>query len=333
MSRKNISDIKLDVSDNELLKQLFTIKVPGSKFNKRGYWYIALDYVLGEAKDKAVNTYTFASYRYEHTCRAVIGVKEAGEKELVADFDNRSTLSSSKYYIDDESIVVGLDFIGKPNFYCKVNVYDIKDINEDKIKDGIGVEKEVLKEGYKALYSAETDKIKLDKNNNPECDLENFKVKYGAYHIPIESINQIGTYYIEVSAKEVKGSKNIIKWFKIEIIESGVSEISGNDSIEESVINERNSIEANRELTFAEERKIDEINKEIANRLEFERWSWVYTIMSLCGIIILVYSILLLLVYYFDLFNSITEVSLFHKLTFGSMYPVGSADNIEHLRI
>ena len=55
--------------------------------------------------------------------------------------------------------------------------------------------------------------------------------------------------------------------------------------------------------------------------------------MSLCGIIILVYSILLLLVYYFDLFNSITEVSLFHKLTFGSMYPVGSADNIEHLRI
>ena len=64
-----------------------------------------------------------------------------------------------------------------------------------------------------------------------------------------------------------------------------------------------------------------------------ERWSWVYIIMAVCGIVILVYSLLLIVAYYFDLFNSLTEVSFYHKLTFGNMYPVGSVANIEHLKL
>ena len=87
------------------------------------------------------------------------------------------------------------------------------------------------------------------------------------------------------------------------------------------------------DLTFDQERRIDEINKDRDRREDEARWQWVYIILSLSGILVLIYSLLLILFYYIDLFNSVTEVSLLHKLTFGRMYPVGSKDNIEHLRL
>ena len=87
------------------------------------------------------------------------------------------------------------------------------------------------------------------------------------------------------------------------------------------------------ELTFDQERRIDEINKDRDRREDEAKWKWVYVILSLSGILVLIYTLLLVIVYYIDLFNSVTEVSLLHKLTFGRMYPVGSKDNIEHLRL
>ena len=87
------------------------------------------------------------------------------------------------------------------------------------------------------------------------------------------------------------------------------------------------------ELDFEQEKRVDEINKDRDRREDEARWQWVYIILSLSGILILVYTLLLVIVYYIDLFNSVTEVSLLHKLTFGHMYPVGSKDNLEHLRI
>lgn len=87
------------------------------------------------------------------------------------------------------------------------------------------------------------------------------------------------------------------------------------------------------ELDFEQEKRVDEINKDRDRREDEARWQWVYIILSLSGILILIYSILLVIVYYIDLFNSVTEISLLHKLTFGHMYPVGSKDNLEHLRI
>ena len=68
-------------------------------------------------------------------------------------------------------------------------------------------------------------------------------------------------------------------------------------------------------------------------KAENDRWGIVYIVLAFFGMVILAYSLLLIVVYYFDLFNSLTEVSLYHKLTLGNMYPVGSASNIEHLNL
>lgn len=98
-------------------------------------------------------------------------------------------------------------------------------------------------------------------------------------------------------------------------------------------IEEVSRIEANKELSFADERRIDDLNYRINSHRESEIWNTIYIIVQVIGIIFLVYTLLLVVVYYVDLFNSFTEVSLLHKLTFGKMYPVGSKRNIEHLAL
>ena len=98
-------------------------------------------------------------------------------------------------------------------------------------------------------------------------------------------------------------------------------------------IEEVSRVEAYRDLEFADERRIDDLNRRINSHYESEAWNTVYIGVSCCGIFFLVYSVILLLAYYIDLLNSVTEVSILHKLTFGRMYPVGSAENIEHLSL
>ena len=60
-------------------------------------------------------------------------------------------------------------------------------------------------------------------------------------------------------------------------------------------------------------------------------WSGIYTFSGLCGILILIYSLMLLVAFYIDLFNSFTEKSLLQLLTFGKMYSIGSSKNREFL--
>ena len=340
INKGSLKDIKIDAKNNELLKSIYKIKISGSKFNKVGYWYLALDYVLGYTIDTGnTESYVYASYEVGHTRRAVIGVNEAGNETLTAGFTNQSYLSPENYDPEsDDKISVRLKFTGSSEYYeCKVRIFDAKDINKSGIgEDNLAAENKVLKEGYTELFSASTDKIKINTDKHPECSDNKFKVdSLGNYFIDMPEGIEDGTYYIEVAARP-KGDKTYrIKWLKMGIgKKDGYGKVvvgeNGNEAEEESLVSK---IEANRELTFAEERKIDELNKEINNKEELDRWAWVYIIMAVCGIIILVYSILLIVVYYVDLFNSLTEVSIYHKLTFGNMYPVGSAENIEHLRI
>lgn len=345
-SKSAMTDIKQDEDSNKLLANLFKITVPGKYFNERGYWYLALDYVLGDSKNLNTQAYTFASYELGLTKRIVIGVKKEGEKDLTASFTNRSEVNPDLYAEDEDDIIVRIDLTGKPDFSCKIKMFDIADINEDKIKNGVGEEKDIVVKDAKALFSAESNNLKFDKENNIVCDVNNFEVKDGDFRIPISKTNGIGEYYVEISAKEKSASKYVTVWCKFEITEEGREGIGLDDEegsggkkrrnteeYEESTYGERSAIEANRELTFEEERKIDNINKANNDATEYERWSWIFTLLALCGIIVLIYSILLIVVYYVDLFNSVTEVSIYHKLTFGNMYPVGSANNIEHLNI
>ena len=98
-------------------------------------------------------------------------------------------------------------------------------------------------------------------------------------------------------------------------------------------VEEVSRVEANRDLSFADERRVDDLNYRISSHRESETWNLIYIVVNFIGVVFLVYTILLVLVYYIDIFNSLTEVSLLHKLTFGRMYPVGSERNIEHLAL
>ena len=337
IGKSGIGDINVSGVSNDILRKLYTLKVDGKKFNKVGYWYIAVDFVLGDYID-AVNTKTRLLNSWEHgqTRRAVIGVNEAGAEKLQSKFTNRCDVVPSEYDIEEENMSVRFEFTGTDNkFECKVAVYDVKDINISKLTNtNIGTETTILKSNAKALYAVSTKNLVKKSDIVFECKDENFKVSNNnILYVPVKDTLGEGTYYVEIAARPINTTSYIIKWIKVSI---GKMNNTGHlESVEESnsTTSKAERIEANRELTFAEERKIDNLNKEIDNKLEMDRWAWVYIIMAVCGIVILVYSLLLIVAYYFDLFNSLTEVSFYHKLTFGHMYPVGSAANIEHLKL
>ena len=83
-----------------------------------------------------------------------------------------------------------------------------------------------------------------------------------------------------------------------------------------------------RELTFDEQRRVDEINYNRELQAELDRWSTLYVISALFGIILLVYTLLLLVCYYFDLMNVFTDMSVLNFITFGAMYPIGNEENM-----
>ena len=105
------------------------------------------------------------------------------------------------------------------------------------------------------------------------------------------------------------------------------------DDYAEVSIEEVSRLEASRELKFEEERRIDDLNYRIDAYKNNETWNNIYIIISCCGIGVLIYTLLLVLVYYVDIFNSLTEVSILHKITFGRMYPIGNENNIDDLNL
>ena len=93
----------------------------------------------------------------------------------------------------------------------------------------------------------------------------------------------------------------------------------------------REAIEVNRELTHQEKIRVEEINKDLSNKTEYDIWSTIYTMIGFCGILLLVYSMLILITYYIDVFNSFTNFSILQFISFGRMYPIGSIHNIDVL--
>lgn len=83
-----------------------------------------------------------------------------------------------------------------------------------------------------------------------------------------------------------------------------------------------------RELTFEEQQRIEEINHDRELQQELNRWSALYTISAFVGILLIVYSMLLVVSFYFDVMNVFTDMSLLSLLTFGAMYPIGSNENM-----
>lgn len=79
-------------------------------------------------------------------------------------------------------------------------------------------------------------------------------------------------------------------------------------------------------MSFTDQQRIDDINKERHSEMNNGLWSGLYVFFAICGILVLIYSLLLLIAFYIDILNSFTSVSLLNKITFGSMYPVANKD-------
>lgn len=102
-------------------------------------------------------------------------------------------------------------------------------------------------------------------------------------------------------------------------------------SEEEESYADKEQMAAERDLSFKEQARVDAINDKIHNQRELDLWSGLYTFSFFCGILVLIYSLMLLVAFYIDLFNSFTEKSLLQLLTFGKMYSIGSSSNKEFL--
>ena len=116
--------------------------------------------------------------------------------------------------------------------------------------------------------------------------------------------------------------------------ETSDSESSGGTTAvqpEEESYADKEQLAAERDLTYEEQVRLEAINNDIKNKREMGMWSGIYTFSGLCGILILIYSLILLVAFYIDLFNSFTEKSLLQLLTFGKMYSIGSSKNREFL--
>jgi len=85
------------------------------------------------------------------------------------------------------------------------------------------------------------------------------------------------------------------------------------------------------EISFEEWLSIQAVRRELEfiNRVSF--YSAVNLVSVLLGVFIIFYSILLILFYYVDIFNTLMDISLLNIVTFGRIYPVASKDELEYM--
>lgn len=82
-----------------------------------------------------------------------------------------------------------------------------------------------------------------------------------------------------------------------------------------------------RSLSFDEYKRVEEINRSRESEDFRNRWSLIFTLFSFCGVVVMMYSLVLVLAFYLDIFNPLTEISLFNKLTFGVAYPLAHLED------
>ena len=283
----------------------------------KGFYDIGVNYQFNDT----FSTYKedFASYK---RCWSV-GVQSSGlASSVTVKLTNTSTVGDTKIAKNTELAYI-ISGTGIAPFEYKVTYVKEADVTE---KDG--------------KYTVKKDATIMDVAHETGVPLktEAGLIKDG---VSIE-FTENGTYYVIIALKDSK-SAFISKYFKVDVVDekdlflyggnSQSSDSKDGGTEEESVIPDRTQIEAHRELTYEEQKKIDKINNDRQNAMEMGLWSWIYRFSFLCGICLLVYSLLLLVAYYIDVFNSFTDFSLTKTLTFGRMYPVGSRKNMESLNL
>lgn len=298
-------------------QQAFEIKDAFKRCDKNGSIFdIGLDWSMSSDSSGVFSTYTnYNAYRKYWS----VPVKYApSDEDVKIDFANNSVISN-EIASPTTDVKVYVTATGTAPFGYRVGYtpYDNVDKDKNKYKDESKVNWVNTKTG-----------IKPDTN------------KLGTESI---TFSEIGEYAVVVGVTDKKHSDYVYVCLHVDVKEyTAIEELdnqyggngaNGGTEDESSVMPDRSQIAANRELTYVEQQKIDEINSMHQTEVELGIWSWVYTIASLCGICLLCYSLLLLVAYYVDTFNSFTDFSFLQLLTFGKMYPVGNKENIEHLNL
>lgn len=97
------------------------------------------------------------------------------------------------------------------------------------------------------------------------------------------------------------------------------------ESVESEVYSRGDSpFKDGRALDYTEQKSVDRITAELSNEANSARWSMVFTITALLGILLIVYSMALLIGFYIDIFNVFSEISVLGLLSFNSLMGVSS---------
>lgn len=143
---------------------------------------------------------------------------------------------------------------------------------------------------------------------------------------PAESAYSQTTYTVSSGDKSATSSNGSVP----DTSTSSVASERGGAQVGQSYVQVSRD-EFERSLSYEEQQRVEELNDAMVTRAELSIWSNIYTFSSFMGILVLVYSLLLLIAFYIDIFNSLSEMSLLQRLSFGSMYPVGSKTDSEFL--
>ena len=188
--------------------------------------------------------------------------------------------------------------------------------------------------------------IKVKKAGETQERLVAYKDSYGNTSIHVNSRGAVrekipdSLLYMKASSKTKSSTVLILEKGAI-----GTNSVSADVSVEEmaesanegdvvgdgegveSIVTEVSKDKIERPLTFDEMLSVDNINKRHENESYRGMWSMIFTMFSFVGILVLAYTLLLLLAFYFDLFNTMTDISVLHKLTFHSVYPLSNLDD------
>ena len=85
------------------------------------------------------------------------------------------------------------------------------------------------------------------------------------------------------------------------------------------------------EMSYEEWNRLQEISGELNVTLKDRLFLILRVVAMIFGIVLVVYATLLVLLYWFDIFVTFTDLSLVHLMTFKRYYPVASKEELEHM--
>lgn len=240
--------------------------------------------------------------------------KRADEEGVDYGFENTSYTSAKQadgYAEQNKDISVYVRGNGKKPFNYKVGLTTEDNISDDSI-----------------LETSKVDWIKSEDNKSSDGD-----GMIATVTIKGDKFKELGTIVVVVDLKAQDGAGVHIE--PVEIVDHATYQKILSDKVnvidiglEESryEMNDRERVEYS--LSYDQQKMVDEYNLDREIQGELAMWDALYMLAAFFGILLLVYSMLLLVCYYFDLMNVFTDMSITRLITFGRVYPIGSKHNL-----